>query len=281
MKEHDLIISGLLQEISFVPRGANGKEYLFAKEHEMKGDILKSIAETSDEELLKALSEAKLDKESLDVLEAVGSILKTYKDKLPAESLAILAKACGYPEPKVPEKKKEEGKGDDEKDETYGCTKEQLEKMDPGTRAIIEKMMGRIDASDKEAKESAKLAKELKEDQLNKEYFEKAQVLKHIPGLVPADHGPIMKALGESEPEAFKKFYDILKAVDALLEKSKVWDEIGSGQDGKGGSAFSKLEKIAKGLIAKDATLDEDEAFNKACEMNPDLADEALKEGGA
>ncbi|HOV51960.1 MAG TPA: hypothetical protein PKV83_03380, partial [Methanothrix sp.] len=102
-----------MEEISFVPRGANGKEYLLVKEHKMKGDILKSIAETPDEELLKALAEAKLDKESMDVLEAVGSILKTYKDKLPAESLAILAKACGYPEPKEPEKKKE-GKDDED-----------------------------------------------------------------------------------------------------------------------------------------------------------------------
>jgi len=126
----------------------------------MKGDILKSILETPDEELSKALAaEAKLDKEALDVLEAVGSILKTYKDKLPTESLAILAKATGYPEPEKKKVEGKDGKGDDEKDETYGCTKEQLEKMDPGTRAIIEKMMGRIDASDKEAKESAKAGK--------------------------------------------------------------------------------------------------------------------------
>ncbi|MDM7913100.1 MAG: hypothetical protein QUS09_08390, partial [Methanotrichaceae archaeon] len=121
-----------MEEISFVPQGANGKEYLLVKEHKMKGDILKSIAETPDEELQKALTQAKLDKESLDVLEAVGSILKTYKDKLPADSLVILAKACGYPEPKEPEKRKtdkgdkdEEGEEDDDK--CYGFTKEQLE----------------------------------------------------------------------------------------------------------------------------------------------------------
>jgi hypothetical protein len=279
LKEYDLKISGLLDEISFVPRGANGKEYLLVKENMMKGDTLKSILETPDEELSVALTEAKLDKESLDVLEAVGSILKAYKDKLPAETLSILAKATGYPEPKEPEN--EGGKGDDEEDETYGCTKEQLEKMDPGTRAIFEKMLSRIDASDREAKESARLAKELKEQQLNKEYFEKAEVLKHIPGLVPEEHGPIMKALGESEPEAFEKFYDILKAADALLEKSKVWGEIGSGQDGKGVSANSKLEKIANGLIAKDADLTFEDAFEKACELNPELAAEALDAGGA
>jgi len=270
-----LIISDLLEEISFVPRGANGKEYLLVKEHKMKGDILKSIAETPDEELLKALAEAKLDKESMDVLEAVGSILKTYKDKLPAESLAILAKACGYPEPKEPEKKKEGKDDEDDEDETYGCTKEQLEKMDPGTRAIFEKMIARIDASDREAKESARLAKELKEEQLNKEYFEKAQILKNIPGLVPEEYGPVMKALGEGYPAEFKKIYDILKAADALLEKSVVWGEIGSARTVSSGSAMYKIQKAAEALVRKDTSgMTYEDAVEKVLDDHPEWYEE-------
>lgn len=280
----DLIISGLLEEISFVPRGANGKEYLLVKEHKMKETILKSIAETPDEELKKALSEAKLDKESLDVLGVVGSILKTYKDKLPAEALAILSKACGYPEPEPKKGKNKDGKDDDEGDEgddSYGYSKEDLAKMDPGIRVIFEKMAAKVEASDKQARESAALAKELKEQQLNKEYFEKAAVLKHLPGFTAEEHGPILKALGVGHPSEFKKIYHVLKAADAIIEKSLAWDEVGSGLEGSGESANAKLEKIAKGLVAKDADLTFEDAFDKACELNPELAAEALDAGGA
>ncbi len=287
MSEYDLIISGLLQEISFVPRGANGKEYLLTKEHKMKGDILKSIAETPDEELLKILNGEKLEKESLEVLEVVGSLLKSYKDKLPEGSLSILAKACGYPEPKPKEGKggkndsTDDGQDDNNGDNNYGFSKGQLEKMDPGTRDLITKMMGRIDASDKRAEKAEILAKQLEERRLNKEYAEKVKVLKHIPGLVSEKHGPIMKALGEAEPEAFKEFYDILKAADALLEKSALWGEIGSGLEGKGGAASGKLDKIARGLVAKDADLSYEDALEKACELHPELAAEALDEGAS
>lgn len=41
----------ILEEVSFVPRGANMKEYLLVKEDRMKDDILKAILETPDEEL--------------------------------------------------------------------------------------------------------------------------------------------------------------------------------------------------------------------------------------
>ena len=280
MKEHDLIISGLLEEISFVPQGANGKEYLLVKEHKMKGDILKSIAETPDEELQKALTQAKLDKESLDVLEAVGSILKTYKDKLPAESLVILAKACGYPEPKEPEKretdkgdKDEEGEEDDDK--CYGFTKEQLEKMDLGVRVMIEKMAAKIDATEERAKRFEALAKELKDAEITKAYIEKAEALPHVPGLIAEKHAPIMKILGEDHPAEFAEIYSVLKAADALLEKSSVWDEIGSARAVSSGSAMNKIQKAAEALVRKDTSgMTYEDAVEKVLEEHPEWYEE-------
>lgn len=277
MKEYDLIISGLLDEVSFVPAGANGKEYLLVKEHKMKEAILKSIAETPDEDLKKALSEAKLDEESLDVLGTVGSILKTYKDKLPAESLAILAKACGYPEPKAQESK---GKGDDDEEEdkdegSYGYSKEQLEKMDPGVRVLFEKMAADNQATKERAEKAEALAKELKDAEITKAYIAKAEALPNIPGLTAEKHAPIMKALGESHPAEFAEIYSVLKAADALLEKSAAWSEFGSARAISGGSVMSKIQKAAEALVRKDISgMTYEGAIEKVLDDHPEWYEE-------
>jgi len=279
LKEYDLIISGLLDEVSFVPAGANGKEYLLVKEHKMKEAILKSIAETPDEELRKVLSEAKLDGDSADVLETVGRVLKAYKDKLPAESLDILRKACGYPEPKP---KAGKGKGDDdeegeegEDEGSYGYSKELLEKMDPGIRAVFQKMEAKLDATEERAERSETLAKELKDEQITKIYIAKAQALPNIPGLTAEKHAPIMKALGESHPAEFSEVFSLLKAADALLEKSAAWSEFGSERAISGGSVMNKIQKAAESLVRKDTSgLTIEDAIEKVLDDHPEWYDE-------
>ena len=84
-------------EISYVPRGANRKEYLLVKE--MKDDLIKSILETEDPELDKFLKENKIEGEAGEALVVVGKFLKSFKDKLPENTLSLMSKACGYPEP--------------------------------------------------------------------------------------------------------------------------------------------------------------------------------------
>lgn len=278
MKEYDLIISGLLDEVSFVPRGANGKEYLLVKEAKMKEAILNSIAETPDEELRKALSEAKLDEESLDVLGTVGSILKAYKDKLPEQTLAILAKACGYPEPKEPEKEGKEGKEDKDEDEgegSYGYSKEQLEKMDPGVRVLFEKMAADNQATRERAEKAEALAKELKDAEITKAYIEKADALPNIPGLTAEKHAPIMKILGEDHPAEFAELYSVLKAADNLLEKSAAWDEFGSHRAISGGSVMGKIQKAAEALVRKDTSgMTYEDAIEKVLDDHPEWYDE-------
>lgn len=287
MKEYDLIISGLLDEVSFVPRGANGKEYLLVKEAKMKEAILKSVVETPDEDLKKALSEANLDAESVDVLETVGRVLKAYKDRLPKEALAILAKACGYPEPKL---KPKAGKGKEDDDEggeegeeeeegadegSDGYSKELLEKMDPGIRAIFQKMEAKLDATKERAERSENLAKELKDEQITKIYIAKAQALPNIPGLTAEKHAPIMKVLGEDHPAEFSEVFSLLKAADALLEKSAAWSELGSERAISGGSVMNKIQKAAESLVRKDTSgMTIEDAIEKVLDDHPEWYDE-------
>lgn len=277
MKEYDLIISGLLDEVSFVPKGANGKEFLLVKEHKMKEAILKSITETPDEDLKKALSEAKLDGDSADVLETVGRVLKAYKDKLPAKSLDILRKACGYPEPKpkVGNGKEDDDEEGEEDEESYGYSKELLEKMDPGIRAVFQKMEAKLDATEERAERSETLAKELKDEQIAKIYIAKAQALPNIPGLTAEKHAPIMKILGEDHPAEFSEVFSLLKAADALLEKSAAWSEFGSERAIGGGSVMNKIQKAAESLVRKDTSgLTIEDAIEKVLDDHPEWYDE-------
>jgi len=277
LKEYDLIISGLLDEVSFVPRGANGKEYLLVKEAKMKEAILKSVVETPDEDLKKALSEANLDAESVDVLETVGRVLKAYKDRLPEQAPAILAKACGYPEPKP---KAGKGKEDDDEGEEEGAdegeySKELLEKMDPGIRAIFQKMEAKLDATEERAERSENLAKELKDEQITKIYIAKAQALPNIPGLTAEKHAPIMKVLGEDHPAEFSEVFSLLKAADALLEKSAAWSELGSERAISGGSVMNKIQKAAESLVRKDTSgMTIEDAIEKVLDDHPEWYDE-------
>ena len=93
-----------VQFISFVPRGANKKEYL-AVVKEMKEDIVKTILETPDEDLAKALQEAGLEGEGAEALVGASKLLKAYKDALPENAIAILAKCAGLA---LPEFEKED-----------------------------------------------------------------------------------------------------------------------------------------------------------------------------
>jgi len=156
-----------VQFISFVPRGANKKQFLVVKE-DVKEDIVRTILETPDGDLAKALQGAGLEGESAGVLEAAAKLLKANRDEMPEKALQILAKASGLPEPQPAAKghTKEEGAGEETKKEGAPgevLSKEALEKMDPATQAIVKQLQEENTATKAEAREARQMAKELKE----------------------------------------------------------------------------------------------------------------------
>ena len=126
--------------------------------------------------------------------------------------------------------------------------------MDPGIRAVIQKMEAKLDATKERAERSENLAKELKDEQITKIYIAKAQALPNIPGLTAEKHAPIMKVLGEDHPAEFSEVFSLLKAADALLEKSAAWSELGSERAISGGSVMNKIQKAAESLVRKDTS---------------------------
>ena len=269
-QEYDLLDSEA-EFISFVPRGANKKQFLVVKEmKELKEDIVKTILETPDEDLAKILKEAGLEGEGAGALVGASKLLKAYKDALPENALAFLSKCTGLAVPEFLKKDVPDKPGTQTKKQTAGeLSKETLEKLDPGVRSLLEKTLAERDQATAKADEALGLAKELKEEKILKEYVEKAEDLPHLP-IEVLKFAPVMKALGEEHPLEFAEVWRVLKAADALLEKSLAFSEIG-----KAGSSESDAEAQvyakARGMVAKDGELTFDEAVCKVLDENPEL----------
>jgi len=268
--------------ISFVPRGANRKKYFLVKEDRaLKDDILKSILETDEGDISRVLKEAGLEGEAAGVLEAAAKLLKAYKDELPDGALQILAKACGLPKPQPAAKShaKEEGAGEGTKKEGAPGTvlsKEAMEKMDPATQAIVKQLQEENTATKAEAREARQMAKELKDEQVLKEYVAKAEELQSLP-VQPLKLGPIMKTIGETHPEEFDEIFRLLKAADAVIEKSELFREFGKSGPGES-SAEAQIYAKARAMVAKDGDLTFEEAVEKVMDLEPELYQKAEEE---
>jgi Asp-tRNA(Asn)/Glu-tRNA(Gln) amidotransferase B subunit len=258
-----------VQFLSFVPRGANKKEYL-AVVKELKEDIVKTILETPDEDLAKILKEAGLEGEGAEALVGASKLLKAYKDALPENALAFLSKCTGLAVPEFLNKNVPNNAGTETKKQASGeLSKETLEKLDPGVRSLLEKTLAERDQATAKADEALSLAKELKDEKILKEYVEKAEDLPHLP-IEVLKFAPIMKALGEEHPVEFAEVWRVLKAADAAIEKSELFKEIG-----KAGSSESDAEAVvyakARSMVAKDGDLTLEGAVCKVLDENPEL----------
>ena len=255
--------------ISFVPRGVNKKEYL-AVVKELNEDIVKTILETPDEDLQKALREAGLEGEGAGALVGASKLLKAYKDVLPENAIAILAKCTGLALPESLKKDVPDNAGTQTNKQAEGeLSKETLEKLDPGIRSLLEKTLAERDQAKATADQALSLAKELKDEKILKEYVEKAANLPHL-AIEPLKFGPVLKALGEGHPAEFSEIFRVLMAADAAIEKSMLFKEIG-----KAGSGESDAEAVvyarARAMVAKDVNLTLEGAISKVLEKDPQL----------
>ena len=150
----------------------------------------------------------------------------------------------------------------------------ELEKSMKTQGETIETLKKRLDASDAEvqkARDETKLAS----------FKKTVDAFEHLP--VKADvFGPVlMKCAGALSEDENKELMRVLKAADAASAERFV--EIGASGHGTGEqSAVAQLEVKAKELITASAgKITEQEAFAKAAQMNPRLAERARKESYA
>ncbi len=279
-KDHDLK-QVKIKEMSFVPAGMNGKEYLLLKGFDMKKkDILKKLLEVEDEEFATLLEKEGVEGDAADILRSVGNLLKAYRDELPDDALGLLAKACGYEDPDEgnevndgseadPKVKKGAASGQGSQ---AGLSKELLEKMDPEVRGLIQTLAKQANSADERATRAETLAKSLQESNLEKEYFEKAEALKHIPGMEPRKFGKTLMVLAKENPIESAQVLTVLRAANALIAKGVSLEEAGVSGNSPLGSVEAKINKMAKGLIRKSGEpMTEEEAICKILEDQPEL----------
>ena len=114
-----------------------------------------------------------------------------------------------------------------------------------------------------------RLAKELKDEKILKEYIEKAEDLPHL-AIEPLKFGPVLKALGEEHPAEFSEIFRVLKAADAAIEKSELFKEIGKAGSGES-DAEAQVYAKARAMVAKDGELTFDDAVCKVLEDDKEL----------
>ena len=178
-------------------------------------------------------------------------------------------------------------KADEEEDEAEKAKKENPDSLQKSLAALDPAVRDQVTALWKSQKEAVakadKLEKSLakeRDERVRKEFIAKAQTeFRFVPGKSPEELGLMLKSLYAMDSQIAKDIEGIFKSVSAMVEKGDLLDELGSSMTGEAasGSAYSKLDNIAKSRVAKS---DESyaKAFEKAMRDNPGLYTDYLNE---
>lgn len=169
-----------------------------------------------------------------------------------------------------------DGIGDDDDDDDVEEIPESVMKaLAPGARRAIEKQNRLLAKIRKDAKEARELVAVEKDKRVTLEFIEKAK--KDIPDLTGTDEekGTLLKALYSGAPVA-KKMADsivkLLKTGNAAVH-SMLMSETGSrhARSDEEQDAVDELREKAAEIQKSDKKLTKEQAFEKACQDNPDL----------
>tara|TARA_Y100000310_G_scaffold335097_1_gene416308 strand:+ start:356 stop:1381 length:1026 start_codon:yes stop_codon:yes gene_type:complete len=178
------------------------------------------------------------------------------------------------------EEEDEEEDAEKAKKENPDSLQKSLDALDPAVRDQVTALWkSQKEAVAKADKLEKSLAKE-RDERVRKEFIAKAQTeFRFVPGKSPEELGLMLKSLYAMDSQIAKDIEGIFKSVSAMVEKGDLLDELGSSMTGEAasGSAYSKLDNIAKSRVAKS---DESyaKAFEKAMRDNPGLYTDYLNE---
>ena len=174
---------------------------------------------------------------------------------------------------------KEKGMHDDD-DEKKKSLQKSLESLDPAVRDQVNALWkSQAEAVAKADKLEKSLAKE-RDERLRKEFVTKAkEQFSYVPGKSPEELGLMLKSLYAMDSQIAKDIEGIFKSVSAMVEKGDLIAELGSSMssEGSGGTAYSKLDGIAKSRVAKSGE-SYAKAFEGAMRDNPELYTAYLNE---
>lgn len=251
-----------VDEVSFVDRAANRKKFLALKRAGGNVETEKLLRVALEGELdaeadLDAFAkEQNLSEEAIVAVKGALRLLEGHSDILPEETLKA-ALVARYDLGTKPTKKEEEGKPD-------------LTGLDSETKSRIEKMW-------EDRKDLADRVQKMEDERENKVFVRKAAGLSSL-SVNPDDFGPALREISKVAPEAYKLVEAVLDGANAVVEKSRFFDEIGSTAPGPQTVALQIKAKADEIIQKSESPISESEALELALKQNPSLAGEYTRE---
>jgi len=117
-------------------------------------------------------------------------------------------------------------------------------------------------------------------ERLRRDFIEKAdKEYTNLPGS-SEDLGVLIKSLHDLDEAVAQKIEGIFKTVNAQLESGAILEEVGTPAVEAETTAWGRIEKQASELVSTGDSNSQAAAISKVLEMNPQLYQDYLKEGG-
>lgn len=170
----------------------------------------------------------------------------------------------------------EDDKTSEDGDDTEDTLTKLLSKAaDDETRALIEKAISDVEVSKAAAEEAQNIAKAERDKRLDREFIAKAAEFESLPGVAPAEFGPILKSASESlSKEHYEKLTEVLTAANEVATQGSLFKEM--GQTGAELTDDSDLSKAAAKIMTEEG-VDKFTAIAKAVEADPSLYETSRK----
>jgi hypothetical protein len=287
-------------EISLVDRGANLKKPFPIHKQEKLVPDMKEILEADMKEILDAVFKTEVEAETKvgeifkDISDegaaAVAALIRTltaFRDELPDNAVAEVAKLAGYKAPEAPA-----DPDPDPKPESPTATvlkampaeiRKQMEPLIKAQQAERDAQQAELDVVRKSnAVLEATVLKE-REDRERGEWVAKARTdLSCLPGSSHEELGATLYELHKANPELAAKQFDVLKASSTAIAKGGLLDSVGTGGGGasaQGSDALEVVNKLADEIVKKSETaITHADAVTRVIKARPDLYEDYKKE---
>lgn len=254
-----------------------------AKAHEQEAFTFDEVP-CSDEEV------AKTEVQPEEAIEASAQEETLEKSE---EEVAEVQAAKAAEAPKEEKEEKEEEEEEEEESEKKAAkskTSSTLSKRDDGTynlegvpenvQEAIENICKQHDAAIEKAERLEEVLKAERGERLRRDFIEKAdKEYTNLPG-TSEDLGVLIKSLHDLDEAVAQKIEGIFKTVNAQLESGAILEEVGTPAVEAETTAWGRIEKQASELVSTGDSNSQAAAISKVLEMNPQLYQDYLKEGG-
>jgi dsDNA-specific endonuclease/ATPase MutS2 len=154
-------------------------------------------------------------------------------------------------------------KEDEEEDEEMDEEEEIMKSLPQPVREMLEKAANEANY----AKEELRKEREARRDE---EFVQKAAAWQHLT-VDAKDLGPALRRLTDIDANLASQVEKALSAANAQSESAAIFDEIGRGSRPDDGSAYAKVESMAKAAVNNGDFKTMEQAVASIVTQNPDL----------